>query len=229
MRLFHSAAMALAIATPASATTITDATGDLLSSFTGMRSAALDIVAASAVFDGTTFTLDAMTAGAIGLPGSLYVFGINCGAGTDRLTLGTPSIGAGIQFDAVAVLFPDGTGRIATFPAAGLPVITTLPGAVTVSGSTITGAFAASLLPSTGFAPSAYQFSQWSRLRVNPAMDGTNAEIADFAPNASSFAVSSVPEPGAWLMLLGGFGAVGASMRRRRVRFQPALPRHAAA
>lgn len=54
-------------------------------------------------------------------------------------------------------------------------------------------------------------------------------EVADFtALSASSgfdfrrgiVAAAGVPEPQAWAMLLGGFGLIGATARRRRVRVQ---------
>jgi hypothetical protein len=71
-----------------------------------------------------------------------------------------------------------------------------------------------SLLPSTGFARSDYTFAMWTRLRADPLMDGTNVEIADFAPDASSF--KAVPEPLTWAMMILGFGAVGTAMRRKQ-------------
>lgn len=196
---------------------VADPTGDFLSTYTGALNSNLDITSASATYDGTSFRLSATTNGAIGsTTGNLYVFGINRGAGTARLTLGSPSVGSGILFDAVAVLFPDGSGRIAVFPAAGAPTITLLPGAITVNGNVISGVFPASLLPSTGLTTSNYGFSLWSRLRVNPAQDGTNAEIADFAPGGSTFLAAAIPEPETWLSMLVGFAMTGAALRKRR-------------
>lgn len=218
------AAALLSLTVPAGAATVTDPAGDFLGSYTGAQNGDLDIRSATAIFDGTDFRLSAQVNGTVGTSvGSLFVFGINRGAGTERLMLGSPAAGSGILFDAVAVLFPDGTGRIATFPAAGAPTITNLPGAITVSGNTISGLFPSALLPSRGFAAQDYGFALWSRLRVNPALDGTNAELADFAPNASNFRATAVPEPGTWAMLLIGFAAVGASLRRGRTAL--AVPR----
>lgn len=209
------AALALA-ATPARAATISDAGGDFLATYEGAPGDYLDILSASAWFDGTSFHLDATLAGAPGAAGSLYVFGIDRGAGKPRLALGVPSIGADVLWDAVAVLFPDGTGRIAAFPAMGAPTITTLPGIVSVSGNSIAAAFPLALLPSTGFAPGDYRFTLWSRQRVNPAADGTNAEIADFAPASGGF-VASVPEPATWLTLTAGMALLGGVLRRGRL------------
>lgn len=189
-----------------------DPVGDFLDpSYSGVHDPGLDIVRASASYDGTFFKLNAITDGPIGLANSLYVFGINRGSGTARLALGNPPIGGSILWDAVAILFPNGTGRVVTFPTVGAPTITTLPGIVTVSGNSIGGSFAASLMPSTGFAPEDYTFTMWSRLRVNAMMDGTNAEIADFAAVGNA-----VPEPSSWAMMIVGFGAVGAGLRRRQ-------------
>jgi hypothetical protein len=205
--------LATAFSTPALA--VTDPIGDFLPTYMGAHDPALDIVSAGVSFDGTSFTLDAVTKGAIGVPGSLYAFGINRGAGTARLALGSPPVGGSVLWDAVAILFPNGTARVVTFPAAGAPTVTTFPGIVTVAGNRISGSFAASLLPSTGFAgPADYNFTLWSRLRANPAADGTNAEVADLAPIGR--ALAAVPEPSGWAMTLAGFGAVGWLLRHRR-------------
>jgi hypothetical protein len=202
-------------ATGASAAAVVDPQGDFLATYTGPQNGDLDILSASAGFDGTNFHLSSLQNGMIGTsPGSLYVWGINRGAGTARLTFGTPSVGANILFDAVAVLFPNGSARAVTFPAAGAPTITPLSGAVTVAGSNISGIIPLSLLPSRGFAAEDYTFTLWSRRRVDPAMDGFASEIADFAPDASSF-TASVPEPATWVTLIVGFGLVGGAMRRR--------------
>lgn len=211
-RVLTVAAIAAATPTQAGASVVTDPAGDLLLSYTGPQRPDLDILSTSGTFDGTTFQLTATLAAAPGAAGSLFVFGIDRGAGTPRLTFGAPAVGAGVNFDAVAVMFPDGLGRIATFPASGFPTVTQLPGSVTIDGNQITGLFDLSLLPSRGFAPENYAFTLWSRQRVDPAADGTNAEIADFA----TVLVSSVPEPSTWGLLILGFGAVGAGMRRQR-------------
>lgn len=198
------------------AETTSDPVGDFLASFTGAQNADLDIVGASARFDGTNFILSSTSVGAIGgSAGSLFVWGINRGKGTPRLSFGNPSVGSNVAFDSVAVFFPDGTARAVTFPAAGPPQITPLSGAVTVAGNTITGVVPFALLPTNGFEPTSYTFTLWSRLRVNPALDGTNAEIADFAPNGRGL-FASVPEPSAWALMIAGFGLAGARARRRR-------------
>jgi hypothetical protein len=210
-----SAALASAIsiaATPALA--VTDATNDFLATYTGPMASDLDILSASAFYDGTSFHLSATLAGTPGTTaGALYVWGVNRGGGAPRLTFGSPAVGSGVLFDAVAVMFPDGLGRVAVLPPAGPPTITNLPGLVSIDGNTISASFSASLLPGAGFAPEDYAFTLWSRARVNPLVDGTNAEIADLSPSLRA----AVPEPATWALVILGFAGAGAALRRRRL------------
>jgi hypothetical protein len=48
---------------------------------------------------------------------------------------------------------------------------------------------------------------------------GTTGGNAAFSGNLSFASTSAVPEPGTWAMMLVGFGAVGYSMRRRKVGY----------
>ena len=203
-------------ATPGSATTIADPAGDFLASYTGPLNADVDILSATAVRDTTGVRLSATVDGDIGTAGALYVWGINRGAGTARLSFGSPSVGAGVLFDALFVMFSNGDSRVVTFPSVGAPTILVFPSSLEISGGQISGFVPFNLLPSTGFAPADYQYALWSRQRVNPAMDGPNSEIADFAPDVASF-TASVPEASTWAMLIAGFAAVGAAARRRKV------------
>lgn len=210
------ALLSLPVSVPAA--TVSDPQGDFLATYTGPQNGDLDALSASAYFNGSSFRLSSVQNGMVGATsGSLYVWGINRGAGTPRLSFGSPSVGTGVLFDAVAVLFPNGTGRVAAFPAMGAPVITPLSSAaVTVDGTSISGLIPVGLLPSRGFAFEDYTFTMWVRKRENPALDGTNAELADFIPDASGF-TASVPEPASWAMLIVGFGLSGAVLRRRPV------------
>jgi hypothetical protein len=214
------AAIAAALLGAGSAAAATDPLGDFLGTFTGTQSAKLDLVSADARFTGTHFNLSLKTAGAIGgLPGSLYVIGINRGAGTPRLNLlSDPDLDASVKWDSVAVMLPDGTLRVVTFPAAGAPTITPIFGGAVVNGDTISASVPFALLPTRGFAATSYTFQAWSRLRVNPAADGTNNEIADFGPRL----FAAVPEPASWAMMIAGFGLAGWSARRRRSSLAPA-------
>jgi hypothetical protein len=153
--------------------------------------------------------------GAIGTTtGSLFVWGIDRGSGTDRLiTSGPPAVGTpDILLDAVVAFNADGTGRVVTFPTMGAPVTTVLdPTLITISGNTISGQVPRSLLPTTGFDFPDYTYIHWSR-----SIFGSQEFIADLAPDTSSFTATFVPEPATWGLLLAGFGLAGAVLRRRR-------------
>jgi hypothetical protein len=210
-------ALALVSATTASAQAVSDGANDFLAGYTGAHNSDLDILSASAAFDGSNFLLSSTQAGAVGSSvGSLFVWGVDRGSGTARLAAGTPSYG--VLFDSVVVLFPDGTLRVVTFPLMGAPTITNIAGGVTVAGNTLSASVPLSLLFSMGLAPTDYDFTLWSRLRVNPAADGASSEIADFVPNLGTLQAAAVPEPSTWLSLLLGFGAMGIAVRRARPR-----------
>lgn len=207
-------AAGVVVAGPAMAS-VADPVGDFLGTYGGPLNPDLDILGAEVEYDGSGFRLSATLAGPVGVtPGSLYVWGINRGGGTARLAGGSPSVGPTVLFDSVAVMFPDGLGRAVTFPTAGPPSITPLSGIVNVTGNTISALFPAALFPTNGFAADDYTFTLWSRKRVNPALDGTNAEIADFASAITP--TRPVPEPTTWALMILGTGAVGLALRRRR-------------
>lgn len=115
-------AVALIAASTAQATTIIDPKGDFLPSYTGPHTADLDVLSASAISQGGRFLLSGKLAGKVGTTvGADYAWGINRGAGVPGLAFGTPSIGTGVLFDALAVLFANGTGFVLDFNAAGPP------------------------------------------------------------------------------------------------------------
>ncbi|GAA4758592.1 hypothetical protein GCM10023264_28740 [Sphingomonas daechungensis] len=217
MRLLYlvtSATVLLALANPASATVV-DPLDDFLSTYTGPLNDDVDILSGDVAFDGTSYFLTSTMNGAIGTTtGSIFVWGINRGSGAPRLTFGSPSVGAGVLFDAVVVMFPDGTLRIVTIPPAGAPTFNVIAGGTTIAGNSLSATVPLSLLDSMGLAPEDYMFNLWSRTRVNPLADGTNAEIADFL--SSSTQARAVPEPATWLMMLLGFGLTGTAFRRSR-------------
>ncbi|GAA4747212.1 hypothetical protein GCM10023264_11140 [Sphingomonas daechungensis] len=201
-------------ASAAAATEIADGTGDFLASYTGPSSSDLDLIGANVNFDGSNFIFDVTTAGQVGTtPNSLFVWAINRGSGVSRPGLAPPD-GASLLWDAVVVMFPDGTLRVVTFPQAGPPSIANLVGATAVLGNELSGSVLSSMLPSTGFAASDYTFSLWSRVRVNPAADGLNSEVADLLSGSGNIRASAVPEPATWLTMLLGFGIVGGAMRK---------------
>ena len=219
MRLctFAAGALFLFSASVAPAQSVVDPGGDFVAGYTGAHNADLDILSASVSFDGMNFLLSSTQAGAVGSSaGSIFVWGVDRGTGTARLVAGSPSYG--VLFDSVVVMFPDGTLRVVTFPTAGAPTITNIAGGVSILGDTLSASVPLSLLFSAGLSPLDYDFTLWSRLRVNPALDGLSSEIADFAPNAGMLSAAAVPEPATWLSLLLGFGVIGGASRFRKIR-----------
>lgn len=222
------AACAAALAGPAAwATTVSDPAHDILPSFRddecpGCAFDDLDVISASARYNSSTLTLSATMAGAIGTtPEALYVWGVNRGSGTEFLHNlhladpdNNPDVGAGVFFDAFVVIRPDETGTIFYLtPEATLDSLMDLAaGSVHVSGQSITVDLDRGLLPSAGFDFANFRYNLWPRYD-----DITmNEQVADFAPDASSF-TASVPEPTAWALMITGFGLSGAAFRRRRV------------
>ena len=198
--LVAAAALALAFGTSAhAANTAVDPVGDLLSTYTGPPDLDLDVATFSVDYDtvGAAFHLGATLAGNIDAtrPG-LYVIGVNTGTGIVRpfANVGAPNV----IFNQAFVVRKDGT--------------TTLAGVnALISGNSFSLIVPlASITASTGFDPAHYGFNLWPRI----ALGGTNAQIADFAPDNST--IASVPEPGAWALMIAGFGMVGGLLRRRR-------------
>jgi hypothetical protein len=219
MRHLYTLASAFALLTSASAALaqVADPAGDLIGTYTGPTNADLDILSGDVAFDGTSYFLRTTIDGNVGTTaGSLFVWGVDRGSGAPRLTFGNPSVGAGILFDAVVVMFPDGTLRVVTIPLAGAPTISQFAGGTAITGDSLSATVPLSLLGSMGFAPEDYTFGLWSRARVNPALDGTNAEIADLLMSSGALNARAVPEPGTWLTMLLGFGVAGAAIRRRK-------------
>ncbi len=190
-----------------------------LPSYTGPASQALDLSSISVTFDGTNFDLASTSFAPISSApaGSLFVWGVDRGAGTARFvtampTATNPSIGSNVLFDAV----------LAITPATGRAVVNLLNGTaiplsaadLTISGDTINALLPASLLPSNGFAPSAYTFDLWPRVGA-----GQNSQIAQFAGvtnsvNPINIGATLVPEPGS-LAILGGILSLFAFVLRR--------------
>ena len=208
-------------AASAQATTVTDPAGDFLSSFIGMDTPDLDALSASVSIVGSNFVVSGTMNGAIDTtPGKEYVFGVNTGGALPLFSVQAPPGGAPdpttvnhILFDDVIVLAPGAGSFVAddlTNPAG--PTVVGLDGAsVTISGATISAVVPISDLPSTGLMPGRFGFNLWPRL------SGTDFDqIADFAPNNSTFA--AVPEPASWGLMILGLGTLGAAMRGRRRR-----------
>jgi hypothetical protein len=198
--------IAIVGSTPVAAAPFLDAAGDFLPTYTGPLSADLDVRSSEVFLKSGVFDFTATLGGGIGTtPGGFYVFGINRGAGTALFGALAPNV----LFDSVVIVNNNGSG----FARDLLSGVTTnlAPGAITFGDTSISALVDAALLPSAGFAPTAYTYNLWPR---SPGM-GT-ATIADFAPDNANNAITAVPEPASWALLIAGFGLVGAVARRRR-------------
>lgn len=200
------ASTAMLAGSAAFAVPFVDPVGDFIPSFVGPRNADLDVVTSEMTLEGSQFVFNARLAGPVGLTtGSLYVLGLDRGAGTARF----PVIAPGVLFDEVLAV----TGRgVATVRDLIAGTATTLPGsATTISGDILTVSFPINLAPSLGLTPSNYTWNLWPRTGA-----GNDNQISDFAPDNSNVrvTVASVPEPST--VALFSLGAIGFLLMRRR-------------
>ena len=202
-------------ATPAEATARSDAIGDFLTVFDGPHAGDLDVTAVDARRSGQIVTLTADLAGALGTTAdAAYVWGINRGAGVEPFPHFDPPTGQGVFFDAYVILAANGSGTLTNLLTGKTQALD--PAGINVHGSRISVSLNASLLPSEGFAFGDYLYNFWPRFAPGGVVPTNNRQISDFAPDDSSFA-AGVPEPASWGMMIAGFGAIGAMMRRRAV------------
>ena len=153
--MFRSAAIATVLALsvpPAYATSITDPIGDFIPSFTGAQTPDRDVVSASADLVGNTFTFSGTLNGAVGsTAGTVYVFGVNRGQGTARFG----AIASNVLFDSVVIVTP-GAPTVVRGLLPGEGATTLASSATTVSGNSLSVAFADSLLPGQEFTTDQY-------------------------------------------------------------------------
>jgi hypothetical protein len=211
----------VALGAPAAqATTVSDAAGDFLSTFSGPHNGDLDVLSASVNYDSSNIRLSGRMNGDIGTTAnSIYVWGVDRGEGTPFLfrpaTEANP-IGEHVLFDAAVILSfdPSLASFILYLDAAGHPIGTHAldQSMISISDDTIRALIPRDLLPSTGFDISQYGYNLW------PRFGGVSAgpQVADFAPNDSTFLGTAVPEPATWAMMIMGFGVIGSTLRRRR-------------
>lgn len=213
---FPIAALALAVmAGTAQAQAIVDPFNDILPTYSvGPVNGDLDVITAVTFYDAQAqlFTFSATLADDIGItPGALYVWGLDRGQGTERFVAGSPSIGAGVFFDSVLIVRPDGTGQFNDFINGTQTALSA--GSVKISGHTVAAQdLPLSLFPSTGFNPVDYTWNLWPRVGL-----GANNQITDFAPDAANVGllVTAVPEPETWAMLGAGLLLTALRLRRR--------------
>jgi hypothetical protein len=202
-------------------------------SYAGPPNPGLDVLSANVILDlsENTLTFTSTMAGPIsglinpstGANLGSFSWGINHGYSSNNFAeIGLPNV----LFDAVLTLNPDGTGSYRGTPAPA--------GAVTASGNTLTAILPTSFLapppqPANAKGPllpiTDWSYNLWPRSSIRT--DGTSlgfgdAQIADFAPDATDFVAQTVPEPAGVVML--GMGILGAGLfgllswlRNRRV------------
>jgi PEP-CTERM motif len=198
-------------------------------SYAGPANLALDVLSAEVILDGInqtlTFTstmngpLSSLINPVTGANEGLMAWGINHGYGNLNFSqLGLP----GIVFDAVLSLNANGTG---TYRGAATPA-----GAITISGNTLTAVLPISFLappPQPGNAQGPllpvelWAYNLWPRSTIRA--DGTplgfgDSQIADFAPDATTFRATITPEPSSIVLLTTGLLGVARSRHRLRCR-----------
>jgi hypothetical protein len=147
--------------------------------YTGPRLAELDAVRATGKLtpDGAAFVFTGTNAGRISKAPAVYVWGI------DRSPNPPPSPfegRPGVTFDAVVIVSLDAslapTAQVKDLASGATPPRPA--GSATISGRMVSVVVPASLLPSTGLAPSQYRFNYWPEDGGPP----TSSSIASFAP-----------------------------------------------
>jgi hypothetical protein len=203
IKLAFLAVLLTSAAYQAHATTITDPVGDFLPGYIGAPTGDRDVVSASASYLNGTFDFSGTFNGAVGsTAGTVYVFGINRGAGTARFG----ALATGVLFDSVVIVTPGAATVVRDFVA---NTVTTLsPSAVTINGNSVDVFVSAALLPTQNFSIAQYTVNLWPRSGLT-----NNNQIADFAPDNSNFGVT-VPEPASMALL--GAGLLGLVAARRK-------------
>ena len=192
------AAAGLLAASPAAATTITDAVGDFAPGYTG-AAADLDVTSFTVRYDATarTFFLGATMAAAID-PTTIgvYIIGVDTGTGVIApfAAQGAPNV----RFNQAVRVNKDGTASVAA---------TALT--ATIAGNAFSIVVPEALFPSTGFTAERYGWNLWPRTGV-----GAGTVATDFSPDDAMLA--AVPEPASWALMIAGVGVAGGALRRRR-------------
>ena len=186
---------------------VMDPVGDFLPTYAGPHNGDLDVVSTRVSLLGTNLLFSATLNANIGTTAqAFYIWGVNRGGSTANFaSLGLPNI----VFDTVVRINPDGTGQVTLIGGATTALA---PGSITISGNSFQALVALSLLPSNGFTLSQYGQNLWPRFGGATG----NAQISDFAPDATNAGIDT-PEPATLLLLGTGLIGLGSRYRRRRV------------
>jgi hypothetical protein len=210
------AAALCAFSTGVKASPIEDTKGDFLNTFAGPHNADLDVVSAQAIYGSESVRLSVTLAGNTGTTANaLYVWGVDRGGATDILNHLPNPVGAGVIFNSIVVVRPDGVGFVVLVNPDGTPAAPPSflsAGAVTIAGDTISAEVPLVFLPSTGADIGDYGFNIWPRI----VGIESNDQVADFAPDDAVFHASAVPEPASGTLLLMGLGLGAALLRSKK-------------
>jgi hypothetical protein len=147
--------------------------------YTGPKLAELNAVKASAKLaaNGQTFTFTGTNKGRINQAPAVYVWGVDRNG---NLTPGFFTARPAVEFDAVVVVTLKGslTPTAQVFDFASGTTTDLAAGSATIHGRTVSVTVPASLLPSTGLAPSQYRFNYWPEDGGPPI----SSSVASFAP-----------------------------------------------
>jgi hypothetical protein len=214
--LVAAGALALAVGQGEAQAAVADPTEDFLPVYTGPQTGDLDVTRVDArITVPGEVRLSGTHASPIGAtPGAAYVWGIDRGQGTDQLNVPPLPVGAGVSFDAVAILLPDGTGSFIDLLAGTSPTAIDTS-AISISGGTISVILTEALLTSTGFRFAEYGYNLWPRYAPGGVNPFDNTQISDFAPDASTF-TATIPLPVALTLQLAGLAVLGSVAYRRR-------------
>lgn len=197
---------------------ITDAAGDFLPTYQGPRpsvgntqGADLDVLTANVTLVGSNLVFTSTQNGAVGSTvGGFYVWGINRGQGTARF----PTLAPGVLFDSVVILRPGGQSVVTDLVTSPTTTTNLDASVVQILGNTITATVPIALLPSRGFDVTQYTVNLWPRFGGNGVTG--DAQISDFAPNNSNFAITAAPEPVSGALMFALLPVVGVVVRRSR-------------